>query len=750
MTQPTLLNVGLTLREEHQSGLSVRKAPDQTRDITCRALQVRADTINQENRSVEAVLATEGRISVLDWRRWEIIDEILIARGAEFADQVVLLETHMRWSLDTLFGSVRELRIDGSRVVGRLFFAEDDEAADRAWKKVRQGHLTDVSVGYRALDYVDIKPNTTQRVNGKAYTAGDRTLRITTSWKIREVSLVPIGADEAAKIREEAGRGAPSEETDTMNEKLRKYLEYLGLRSEADEQEAWAYLGKLTGEDKKRADDLRDGADAPPAEPPAPAQRSEPAAPVTTELRTAPAVAPVDTDAIRREGAEAERRRATGIRKLAGEDVPAELVQRAIDDGWDDNRASREFLQAVREKRAPAVRGDAPAVHAQNIERDCNVRTIGAGLVHRAGLAVIPPTASDERRRELERIAELGDRYRDTSMIDVCRYALQIAGRPIPHGRDETIRAAVSTGELTNIFTTVVNAQVLSSYADTPDTTGPFVRDAEVPDFKSNERIMLGKTAALDKLPRGDTAKHATRGDQKEEYKVARYAKQFVVDEQDIIDDRFNALLDMPNEMGAAARRLRPDLVYAILLANAALGADSVALFHAATHGNLDTSSALAKATLIAAITAMGTQQQDGVNLGLFPQSLLVPHALRFTAKELVRSQQVVATGTTDLLVPAYNALADEGLGVISDSRLDNGVTDPATGTTYTGSATTWFMAARGGRHTIEVGYLRGTGRAPMLRSFVLDKGQWGIGWDIKHDIGAKALDYRGLHKSTA
>ena len=146
----------------------------------------------------------------------------------------------------------------------------------------------------------------------------------------------------------------------------------------------------------------------------------------------------------------------------------------------------------------------------------------------------------------------------------------------------------------------------------------------------------------------------------------------------------------------------------------------------------------------------MGTQQQDGVNLGLFPQTILVPHALKFTAKELVRSQLVVATGTTDLLIPNFNALVDEGLNVIADSRLDNGVTDPASGTVHSGSATTWFMAARGGRHTIEVGYLRGTGRAPMLRSFVLDRGQWGIGWDVKHDIGAKALDYRGLHKSTA
>jgi hypothetical protein len=35
------------------------------------------------------------------------------------------------------------------------------------------------------------------------------------------------------------------------------------------------------------------------------------------------------------------------------------------------------------------------------------------------------------------------------------------------------------------------------------------------------------------------------------------------------------------------------------------------------------------------------------------------------------------------------------------------------------------------------------------MRSFVLDKGQWGLGWDINLDIGAAFMDYRGWYKST-
>jgi hypothetical protein len=53
-----------------------------------------------------------------------------------------------------------------------------------------------------------------------------------------------------------------------------------------------------------------------------------------------------------------------------------------------------------------------------------------------------------------------------------------------------------------------------------------------------NERIRLETIrGTLGKLPRGGTADHEERSDKTESYKIARYAGQFVVDEQDFIDD---------------------------------------------------------------------------------------------------------------------------------------------------------------------------------------------------------------------
>ena len=47
-------------------------------------------------------------------------------------------------------------------------------------------------------------------------------------------------------------------------------------------------------------------------------------------------------------------------------------------------------------------------------------------------------------------------------------------------------------------------------------------------------------------------------------------------------------------------------------------------------------------------------------------------------------------------------------------------------------------------------GYVAGTGRRPVVRPFTLSNGQWGIGWDVKLDIGAKALHFRGLYQGNA
>ena len=278
----------------------------------------------------------------------------------------------------------------------------------------------------------------------------------------------------------------------------------------------------------------------------------------------------------------------------------------------------------------------------------------------------------------------------------------------------------------------------------------------EVADYKQNDMTTMGKMGGLTKHARGKTADSMDFGAETEPLRIARYSGQFCLDDIDIINNRIgNPTQDSPEEMGRSAAQLRPNLVYAVLLANASLVKDGFPLFDAANCNNDFTGagSALNIASLEAAITAMADQRQRGRPLNLMAKYLLVPPALRFHAQRILSSAIVADTTqpTTDGLQGRSNVLTGAGITVISDSRLGAaGTVDPNTEAQIDGNDKQWFLTASpgvSGAKTVTVAYRSGTGRAPNVRSYALSKGQWGIGWDINHSLGAKALDHLALQR---
>lgn len=480
------------------------------------------------------------------------------------------------------------------------------------------------------------------------------------------------------------------------------------------------------------------------------------------------------------------QRRADFIRSQAGDDIPADLVQRALAEDWDESRVSREFLRAVRTRPAAVPGGHGggrTAIHSRSHDADCTLEALQGGLLLRDGFTLdddmfgrreasamlrrdgvrggwlnnlVARSAGGMRLRTVgeadpmdafERARDNAHRYASMSLVDFCREGLRLAGRSVPDDRDDMIRRALSTATLSAIFSTSINMQILQAYLGIEDSTRGWTYEAEVADFKQNDRGRLTKASGLKKLARGAEAQQIEYGDAVESYKIARYAGQFTVDEQDIIDDRFGGMSEhTPRELGELAAELRPNLVYAILLANANMR-DGKALFHA-DHGNLETTAALAALTLKTAKANMAVQTENGRSIRNAMRYLIVPENLEFTARQLVSSAELRNQSTS-----SHDGTANPHQGqftVVSDPRLDNGVTDPDTGTTHAGSETTWFGAAAAGRTGIEVGYRRGTGRAPRMDTFMLTGARWGMGWKCNLDIGAKAIDWRGLHKSTA
>lgn len=457
------------------------------------------------------------------------------------------------------------------------------------------------------------------------------------------------------------------------------------------------------------------------------------------------------------------------ITRQAGNDVPNDLVQRALREAWPQDRVDREFLEAVRRRAPSAGYGEAPAGHART--REQSVQALQAGMLLRLGVDLQQPVfASNEagamlRREhsrggwlhqanqqiargsqlnpEFERAMDAGHQYRDHTLLDFCRSSLQLSGATVPADRTDMIHRALSTATLQNVFSTSVNMQLLSAYLGFGDTTRDWTFEADVNDFKTQDRGRLEKADGLAKLQRGKTeANHITMSDSKESYVIERYAGQFIVDERDIIDDSFGGIsTHTPAELGEMAAEKRPELVYSILLGNPTMR-DSVDLFHAATHNNLAGSAALDALTLEAMRAAMAKQTENGRTIQTAMRFLIVPEALRFVAQRLVQSVELLDT-TASKIAGTFNP--HQGLfQVVSDPRLDNGIG------ALSGSATTWYGAAAKSRHGIEVGYLRGSGRAPRIETFMLTGGAWGMGWKCNIDIGAKAIDWRGLAKRTA
>ena len=567
-----------------------------------------------------------------------------------------------------------------------------------------------------------------------------------------------------------------------MNARLKAYLRSLGLSAESDDNAAWEFFRSLRGLQATLANCLnysendeqaRTSCDL--------ALRSlgvdptNPSEMLETRSQTTPTTPGGDDGAslsgdleaaAAQRGAQAERARRTAIEQYADIAGCSDELRRELLDGTQTAEQARDRIWEDHRSRTRAevpadVPGQAPAGHTRQSGSTPQIAVLQAAMLHARNLDPTTQWATTEANPrfqrmtpELERAIEEGYQYRRASLEDVIRMCAAIDGVSLPTGRQNLLQTyfrGVSTAALSAVYTANVNSELLSAFMVAEDTTtGGWVRESDVSDFRTNERARLENGGALKKLPRGGEAEHATYSDAVESFKIARYAAQFVIDDQDVQDDNFGGLTGfVPADMGVAARQLRADLIYSILIGNPDMR-DSTALFHG-DHNNLAGSAAFADATLGAARKAMRIQTESGRNLNIVPRFLIVPPALEDAADVLVNSR-TVETGAS-VTIGNRNPHAGKGIQVVSDARLENGVIDPtdATGATiHSGSATTWFMSADAQSHTIECAYLRGTGRAPQITPFILTEGRWGLGWAVKMDVGAKALDWRGLLKRTS
>ncbi len=661
-------------------------------DLACRSFALRAAedgtpaSLDAEKRSVECVAASELPVREIDWDSYDYIDTVLLMSGAQLPQnrQLPLLDSHSRYSTSNVVGSARDLRIEGDQLIARAVFTSQPEG-EGAFAKVREGHLTDFSIGRKDLEAVRIKDGETAIIDGRSF-AGP--LRVITRWQPKELSICPIGADETAKTRaleevpaapQPKGGQSAAQKEPNMNEKLRAFLETRGLAKDATEQQAWDFLQTL---------DTR-------AEDPAPAANTE--QDVVAAVRS-------------------EQLRIMEIQQTCRHYGYDDLAEPLIKEGKSIDQARAAILERNM-KQAPTAGGVGARIEIVADSRDKFRAAAEDALLVRSGVTVATPAAGH-------------DELTGYSLRELARESLRAAGQSITGNPLEMVGRALTTSDFPILLSNVANKSLAEGYQTAEENWQKFCATGSVSDFKTNTIARIGEMDDMDEIGESGEYKYGSRSEGKEEYSIATYGKLFSISRQTIINDDLGALTDIPRAHGEAWARKVGDIVFAVLISNAAMG-DGTALFHA-NHGNLGTAGAISETTIGEAIKKMKLQKDIGGKrrLNIQPQFLIAPVALEGAAEVFFGSNQFAGA---DSATTRSNPYAGSRFTRIYEPRLDDD------------SATAWYMAGAKGK-TIKVFFLNGN-QGPYLET----RNGWnvdGVEYKVRGDAGAKAIDWKALLKN--
>lgn len=653
----------------------------------------------------------------------------------------------------------------GDRVRCEGVFSIDNDDSREIRSGAKKGFPWRASVGLSHMRYEIIEAGQSVNVNGRSF---DGPILHVTSARLDEVSFVTIAGDNATEPAIAANKpsGAGS-----MN--FSQWLQQQGWE-EASLSESQLATLKLAFEAQQAGDNDNAGESASnegeqtPASEPAdeggatqqtavPATAAASASGATLQAGSNPTNNSTNTLQAQREQAAAETERIAVIQALASrygstlvaEAQNANLIAHAIREGWTPDQTE---LYAMRQNRP------APAGHSTSSSQRGSLEALQAGIMLRAGRSIdqqVPAhpltpgwmsrPVNDSSRQQ---IMDSAQEFRDLSMIDYTARGLQAMGRGQSFGAGRagqlaTLQAGFSTGATAAIFTQAIGAMALTAYRESGDFTNGWTSEADVPNLLDADRVRLQAAPDLTHHATGDEAEHAHREAKSESVRADRFSRTAEIDENDFINDRFQLLREIPRDFGRAAARLRPNMVAAVLLANSALK-DGVALFNG-SHNNVLTGSALSQANLQKARALISKQKDGDASLNHQPSHLIVPTDLGDLAIQLTMSAII----TNDSGAGGMNPTRTRNITPVEESRLSNGVVDPLTGSSLAGSLTTYYLVANDA-HTIEVQFLDGTGRVPMVVVEQLSHGKFGLSITVKHFIGAKALDFRGMARMQA
>ncbi|HWK52664.1 MAG TPA: prohead protease/major capsid protein fusion protein, partial [Steroidobacter sp.] len=462
-------------------------------------------------------------------------------------------------------------------------FSDRDEVQDVV-RDVQSGVLRNISVGYTVHRYEVTKEAGSQI---DTYRAVD--------WEPMEISIVPIGFDDGAKIR--SGERPKTHKVQIINRGTRK------MNDQTDNIE--------TGDDI--------------IEPATPGTRA--AVLQAERARTSTILTLCRNGGLGNDFASA----------LITDGVPLEKARVAIIDEMAD----------VQSRTQPNTRSQ--HLGGYSIGEDFTdpahiVRTAGEALFAR-----MTGTAPSDAARP----------YFGRSLSEVARECLHLRGVRTRSMSNTTIvttaleRGYHGTSDFTAILGDAVNRTLMAAYESAEAGVVQAATQVTASDFKNRYPLRLGDAPKLEKVNEHGEFRFGTIQESAEAaWKLDTFGKIFSITRQAIINDDLGAFANIPAKFGVIAREFESAQVVALLTSAAGVGptmSDGNPLFHTASHGNL-----IASGTVID-VTSLGTARKnmrlqknmDGRVVNITPRWLLVPAALETVAEQVLTA--IDATKSSDV-----------------------------------------------------------------------------------------------------
>lgn len=645
--------------------------------LTLRAA-VRPETVDIEARTVELVWTTGAKGRRWNWDIGSYLEELEVSDTAVKLDRLnngaPLLNVHNQWELRSVLAVVEKAWLENGEGHALVRFSQREDA-DEVFKDVKDGILRNISVGYTVHRYVLVE-------------GGEDALPLyrAVDWEPMELSLVPVGFDDGAKVR--------------------------SAKTAAD----------YDGQRFNTLFETRE-AEMPTDKPAAVANPKEEPVMTEEEIRAA-------EEKTRREAVEAERKRSATIRSMGKKvGLDEDFIDGLIERGISPTDASSAMIDKLAERQGadqPETR-NSQATGAQDVAIiEAKRSAMQNALLNRCNPAIKLEEAAREFRgmRLLdlarESITTVGGNTRGMMPQEIARAAL---------GCDrQAYRAAGmhATSDFPLLLGGAVNRTLRDAYAQAPQTWRPLGQQTSVPDFREVTRAALGDISALEEVKEHGEYKYGKLEEEGAPIRVAKFGKIIAITWESVINDDLGALTRIPKAYGQAAAQTESNLVWNLLLSNPNF-TDGKAIF-VADHGNLaGAGGAINTATLGAARAAMRKQQSKaGAFLNVEPRYLVVGPDKELEAYQYTSSQYVPAKNSD------INDSRNTALIVIVDGRI-------------TGNQ--WYLYTEPGLiDTFEYAYLEGEPGVftETREGFEVD----GVEIKARLVFGAGWIDYRGAYKN--